>query len=422
MAHFGIITPPVSGHLNPFGALGRELRKRGHRVTVFHMADVEAKAQAEGLEFWPIGQSDHPPGSLPQWLAGVSQLSGLQGLRFTIRAIVRSTRMFCRDGPEAVKAAGIDLLLVDQTEPAGAAIAEFCRLPHVTLCMALALNREPGIPPPFTGAGYSLRPVDLMRNRLGYALWDFFTRPVLRVVNEFRRKWDFPPYHRGEETMSSLAQISQQTPAFDFPRKTLPGCFHYVGPLRFPRSQPPDFPWERIGNEPIIYASLGSLHGGKKHIFRVIANACQNLPYQLVFSHGGALTEAESTGWPGRLIVVSYAPQEELLPRAQIAITHAGLNTVLDSLNAGVPMVAIPITAEQPGIAARVRWCGAGEVLSLRSLQEEPLRLLLRRVLEIPTYRSKAGTLAQSIRQAGGANRAGNIIEAVLQHRVPCRS
>ncbi len=422
MAHFGIISPPVSGHLNPFGALGRELRRRGHRVTVFQMADLEAKALAEELEFWPIGQTDHPLGSLPEWLAGMSRLSGLNGLRFTIQAIVRSTRMFCRDGPDAVKAARIDLLLVDQTEPAGAAIAEFCRLPYVTLCMALALNREPGIPPPFADSGYSLRPLDLIRNRLGYAAWDFFTRPVLRVVNEFRRGWNFPLYRRGDETMSSLAQISQQTAAFDFPRKALPDCFHYVGPLRFPRRQSRDFPWEKIGKEPVIYASLGSLHGGKEHIFRVIANACQDLPFQLVLSHGGALSDAETAGWPGRPVIVSYAPQEELLPRAQIAITHAGLNTVLDSLSAGVPIVAVPITAEQPGIAARVRWCGVGEVLSLRSLREESLRRSVRRVLDVPLYRSKAGTLAKSIQQAGGVGRAGDIIEAVLRNRAPCSS
>jgi len=46
---------------------------------------------------------------------------------------------------------------------------------------------------------------------------------------------------------------------------------------------------------------------------------------------------------PGSPLVV-YAPQLELLAKARLTITHAGLNTVLDSLSNGVPLVAIPIT------------------------------------------------------------------------------
>ena len=86
---------------------------------------------------------------------------------------------------------------------------------------------------------------------------------------------------------------------------------------------------------------------------------------QLVISHGGGLTEAQASSLPGSPLAVRYAPQEELLARAQLTLTHAGLNTVLDSLTHGVPMVAVPITYEQPAIARRVEWHGCGESASL---------------------------------------------------------
>ena len=67
--HFGIVSPPVPGHLHPMGALGRELISRGHRVTLIHMEDVRQPAFKEGLEFAAVGASDHPAGSLPVSLA-----------------------------------------------------------------------------------------------------------------------------------------------------------------------------------------------------------------------------------------------------------------------------------------------------------------------------------------------------------------
>ncbi|MGH9629930.1 MAG: glycosyltransferase [Bryobacteraceae bacterium] len=140
---FGIITPPVSGHINPLAALGRELQRRGHSVTVFHMADLRQRVQSEGLLFQEIGGQDHPPGTLAQTLEGIGGLTGWAALRFTVHAAARTTRMFLRDAPAAIRTAGIEALLVDQTEPAGASIAELSRLPFATICNALVLNEDP---------------------------------------------------------------------------------------------------------------------------------------------------------------------------------------------------------------------------------------------------------------------------------------
>lgn len=59
MTHFGIICPPYPGHLHPLSALGRELQGRGHRVTILHISDLEAKIRSEGLEYYPIGQTSY---------------------------------------------------------------------------------------------------------------------------------------------------------------------------------------------------------------------------------------------------------------------------------------------------------------------------------------------------------------------------
>ncbi len=84
-----------------------------------------------------------------------------------------------------------------------------------------------------------------------------------------------------------------------------------------------------------MYASLGTLQNGFQEIFRAIADGCAGLPVQLVISLGGGL-DPERLGAPsGDPVVVKYAPQLEIVKRADVVITHAGLNTTLESLAEG---------------------------------------------------------------------------------------
>lgn len=398
----------MRGHLNPFLALARELQRRGHRVTVFQMPDLEASVRAEDVDFVPIGACDHPLGSLPQSLAELGKLSGWAALRFTVRAVAKTTEMICRDAPQALREAQVDVLLVDQTEPAGGSVAEHLGLPYVTLCNALALNREPNVPPPFTSWSYSTSPWARLRNRLGYALSDRILAPVRKVLASHRRGWKLPEHKSPEDSFSHFAQISQQTREFDFPRTLLPSCFHYVGPLRGPERQKLAFPWEQLDGRPLIYASLGTLQTSKTSLFEVFVEACKGLDVQLVLA--GRSRESLGT-LPENVIATVYAPQLELLKRASLTLTHGGLNTVLDSLSCGVPMILIPVTYEQPAIAARVARIGAGLSIPLSHVSRNRLSTDINQIATTGVYRAKARAMAASIRTAGGTVRAADIIE-----------
>src|SRR6202040_2487049 len=92
---------------------------------------------------------------------------------------------------------------------------------------------------------------------------------------------------------------------------------------------------------------------------------------------------------PSNTILVKHAPQLEVLKRASACITHAGLNTALEALAQGVPLVAIPITVDQPGVAARIAEKKTGLVVSLKELTSSRLSLALDQVLNDSTYRDK---------------------------------
>ena len=113
-------------------------------------------------------------------------------------------------------------------------------------------------------------------------------------------------------------------------------------------------------------------------------------------------------------VVVGYAPQLELIRRSALTISHGGLNTALESLARGVPMVVLPVAYDQPGVGARVEWSGVGRSIPVGRLTVARLRDAVSAVLGEPAYRERAGRLQSSIEAADGLNRAADVIESAF--------
>jgi UDP:flavonoid glycosyltransferase YjiC (YdhE family) len=131
----------------------------------------------------------------------------------------------------------------------------------------------------------------------------------------------------------------------------------------------------------------------------------------LVISLGGGQNPALLGELAGDPIVVGYAPQLDLIRQSSLTISHGGLNTVLESLTWGVPMVVLPVTYEQPGVGVRVEWSGAGKSIPIGRLTVDELRDAVRIVLGDPAYRQRAVQLQSSIVAADGLNGAANLVE-----------
>ncbi|MBC6430887.1 glycosyltransferase [Nostoc sp. HG1] len=423
MTHFGLICPASTGHLNTMLPLGKELQNRGHQVTLFGFSDAQPQTLAAGLEFRTIGESKFPRGVTAESLAKLGKLSGLAALQYTINLLKEGADVMLRDAPPAIKEAGVEALLVDQVTPEGGTVADFLRLPFVTICSAVVLNREDSVPPFMTNWGYNTAWWAQLRNRAGYQLLNRIAKPVREVINEYRRGWKLPLHSHPNDNYSSLAQISQQPAQLEFPRQHLPQWFHFTGPYHSPIGRElPDFPYEKLTGQPLIYASMGTVQNRLLGIFKSIAEACNDLDAQLVISLGGSATPESLGSLPGNPLVVGYAPQLELLQKATLTITHAGMNTTLESLKNGVPMVAIPVANDQPGVAARVAWAGAGEVVPLSRVNVPKLRTAIQKVLTEDSYKKNAVRLQEAIQKAGGISRAIDIVEQVVATAKPVLS
>lgn len=420
MTHFGIICPAAAGHLNPMTTLGYELKQRGHRVTVIGIEDARAKTLAAELEFQAIGKSDFPVGATKELFTQLGNLSGFKAFQYTLKWITKNAEIVLRDAPEIITAAGIEALLVDQAAPEGGTVAEYLDIPFVSVCSAIMLNREINVPPFITTWNYDTTWRGLLRNRLGYILLNRIGKPLRKVINDYRQQWNLSFYSYPNQLYSSLAQVCQQPGEFEFPRTELPACFHFTGSYSNPTTRESiSFPDEKLTGQPLIYASLGTLQNRLLWIFQMIAQACVGLDAQLVIALGGGASSDSLPELPGNPIVVGYAPQLELLPKATLTITHAGMNTTLESLSNGVPIVAIPITNDQPGVAARIAWTGTGEFIPLKQVSVDRLQKAIKQVLTEDSYKKNALKLQESIRQGGGVNKAADIIEQAVATKKP---
>jgi zeaxanthin glucosyltransferase len=268
MSHFGILSFPATGHLHPLTALGRELVRRGHQVTVFQVADVEPLIRAAGLGFRQIGNREFPLGSLRPLDKTLGRLQGMKALDFIFQRFCQNSAMVLRDAPHALGAERIDALIVDQAEFAGGSVAERIGLPFVTAILTLPLNLDPCVPfcafhsQPETVRGVPTR--NLIRNTRIH----FMASELCTVVNRQRKTWGLLPKAGLDAFYSELAQIAQVPSGFDFPGRKLSAAFHYTGPFvdRTARKEA-SFPWSKLDpSRPMISVSMGTLQNGIKEI------------------------------------------------------------------------------------------------------------------------------------------------------------
>ena len=419
MARFGAFCFPGIGHLNPMIALAHSLHLRGHEVVLFGIADIEANVRAARIDFHLIGAEDYPPGTLKRLDEQLAQLKGITAFRFTLKRVRNSARMTLRDGPKAVRTANIDALLVDEADFAGN-VAEHLGLPWISIALIPPLVHDDRFPPFWLGWAAGQDRLSRLRNRLAMRLLLGIAAPIFNDVNQQRIAWGMEPYKHPEDGLSPLAQITQLPEALEFDiLGKKPAGLHYTGPfLQAERRPVVNFPWDRLDGRPLIYASLGTLQNGSEAIFRTITEACAGLDAQLLISLGGGLDPARLGKLVGNPLVVHFAPQLEILERAALVITHGGLNTVLESLLEGVPLVVVPLGNDQPGVAARLKRRGACVVVSRHGLNSARLRKAVLHVLQDTRYREAAQVLQKAIRQSGGASRAADLIEQALNSRL----
>jgi MGT family glycosyltransferase len=225
-------------------------------------------------------------------------------------------------------------------------------------------------------------------------------------------------YHVSSFDMTYMSAHDEQRSIVFIPKAFQPAGgslderrYIFVGPSVLSRQETNDFPLGKLSNErPILYISLGTVFSNQSGFFKMCFEAFDRQPWQVVLSRGRQIDPATLGPIPDNFLVSPYVPQLEILPRAQVFVTHAGMNSTMESLYYGVPMVAIPQMDEQAVTAQRIAEMGLGIALEKETVNATVLRETVERVASNVAFREHVRNMQQITREAGGYGRAADAI------------
>lgn len=390
-----------------FATVGRALVSRGHRVTLLVNEGAEHDFDA-GLPVQPVEGTDKR--QLDKIIHRASRPRGPFGILRTVHDGAVLTNAFCQHAPKHLRSLGVDAILGDQMEPAAGLLARHLDLPLLSIACALPLEQDEGIPLPFLSWPYDPSLEGTRRNKGGDRIARLLLTEQRRMIRRWGRRMGLQKSIEDlQACISETATIAQTTSAFDFPRLRSNDRLHPVGPLRS-GDKGEELPFAVDPGKPFIFMSLGTLQGHRYRLFRAAALACRQLDVQLLVAHCGGLSKQQEYAL-GATWVTSFAPQRAVLERADLCITHGGLNTVMDALEFATPLLVLPIAFDQPGVSARVLYHDVGLRLSPDHVTAGKMKEAIKRLLADEGYVDRAGEVGRSIDAAGGLQRALNIIE-----------
>jgi MGT family glycosyltransferase len=393
-----MIGHPAPGHVNPTLPLMAELCRRGERVTYFASEPFRASVEATGACFRSCGAHELFERNLGR--GGI--LGGMAGLLQTAEEILP-------DLIDAVREERPDYLLAEAHALWGNLLTQILGLPAATLCSMFAINE------------HLLSASDLMRHLYGPAAREAALEGLSALGAYFETAGRLGCRY-GVECPGIIGYLANRqrlnivftSHEFQVGGDVFDESYQFVGPSIDGREDMGDFPVEKL-DLPLVLISMGTIYNDEPEFYRGCFSAFRDAPYRVVLAIGHRTDPAKLGPPPENFIVREHVPQPALLARAQLFITHGGINSAHEAMLYGVPMIVLPQRADHHVVAGQVEACGAGIVLDRAQADSVRLKVLARRVLGDPSFRANSCRMGETLRSAGGPLRAADAIFAFKQ-------
>ncbi len=251
--------------------------------------------------------------------------------------------------------------------------------------------------------------------------WRPWFHPLIaEPLNHLRTSVDLPP-DPDQSMLYRYLLIVPAPPGFHDPAHPLPATARAVRHVPFDRSGDERLPtWvSDLPNQPVVYATMGTAFNQVPGILEAILVGLRDEPITLIMTTGRDRDPASFGPQPSHVHIERYVPQSLLFPRCDLVLTHGGSGTVMTALDHGLPMVLVPVSADQPDNARRCEQIGVAHVIPADNRTPEMMRDAVREVLGDPRYRSNAQRLREEMERLPGPEHVVGWLERLAAEQQP---
>ena len=384
---------PAHGHTNPTLGVVRELVSRGHEVWYYSYNIMREKIESAGATFISCDDYD-----TERNLSAKDSTRVGKDLAFSTKILVDTTLALddkvCKEMAELKP----DCIVADSMALWGKAVALKLGIPFVSSTTTFAFNQHSA---------------KIMKQGIGDLFKMLFAMP--KTSKQVKRLKD-----KGYPVNNILDIIGNDdnthtivytSPEFQPCSETFSDKFAFVGPSIRPASEKIEKKRDKL-----IYISMGTVNNDMMPFYKSCIFALANTDYQVIMSVGNSVSVEDFGKLPENISVYSHVDQIAVLKKADVFVSHCGMNSVSESLYFEVPLVMLPQTSEQKGVAERVFQLGAG--VKLDKLDATSILSAINKIFSVDTYKKNAEKIAEGFKNSSGAKGAADKIIQVCNGTV----
>lgn len=390
--HFVFLAPPAHGHVNPTLPLVEELVARGHRVsyvTAEPLLETVANTGATVIPVeWKVGR-DTPSDGPAFTVEGLAQL--FQGL-------LAAGRGFLPELTERLRGEEVAAVCYDMFGVVGPALAHRLGVPSVALLPSFASNEHFNMGSVLPDSGEAEQFA---------AVFEGFRAQLAEFAAEEGADPAVFDMMGGAGSELKLVFIPR---SFQVAGDTFDKRYRFIGPSLGSRATSSEWAPPEDAS-PLLFVSLGTVFNECPEFFQLCLQAFGDTDWRVAMSLGGQRDLAELGPIPANFDVRPFFPQPVVLAHAQAFVSHTGMNSTMEALYHGVPIVSVPQMPEQALNGRRVQELGCGRQLDPETLTAEQLRQAVEELVGDPAVRANLDRVSREVRACGGAAEGADALE-----------
>lgn len=380
---------PAHGHTNPTIPVVADLVKRGNEVCYYSFNEFQTKIEGAGAKF--VSCDEFLPPITEQEIAKKAGKDFTSLIEMLVDTTIAMDQKVCAE----LKELQPDCIVSDSLCVWGKLFAKKLNIPYICSTTSFAFNKHTA---------------KLMKRGIKEIFNMIFGMPKINKKIQLLRShgYEVDNFVSLIENDNNTNTIVYTTKDFQPMAETFSEKFNFVGPsIEFTEKMIPK------KNKKVVYISLGTVLNQNENFYLNCIQAFSNSSYEIIMSVGEQTNIASLGNLPDHFTVKNRVNQIEVLQRADVFVTHCGMNSVNESLYFGVPMILYPFHSEQQLVAKRVEELGAG--VYLKGIGEKHFVSAVEEIFANEKYKENAVRLSENFRNAGGVNKAADIILELAQ-------